>query len=172
LSTNLAREDRMWVQGRYHDVMSEHTEAIKTYQALYSFFPDNLEYGLQLASAQTNAGEGQDALETIESLRRLVPSVRDDPRIDWAEANAASSLSDFKRQQVAAARAVVKGRHLGARLLVANALLTEGNAWQELGETPKAIARIHFFQGTLALHERRPADAQALLQKPRSSFAS
>ena len=48
----------MWVEGRYHDAMNEHEEAIKTYQALYSFFPDNLEYGLQLASAQTAAGKG------------------------------------------------------------------------------------------------------------------
>ena len=76
LSTSLAREDRMWVEGRYHDAMNEHAEAIKTYQALYSFFPDNLEYGLQLASAQTSAGKGQDALGTIDSLRRLAPPVR------------------------------------------------------------------------------------------------
>ncbi len=71
LSASLAREDRMWVEGRYHDAMNEHEEAIKTYQALYSFFPDNLEYGLQLASAQTAAGKGQDALGTIDSLRQL-----------------------------------------------------------------------------------------------------
>ena len=140
LSASLAREDRMWVEGRYHDAMNEHEEAIKTYQSLYSFFPDNLEYGLQLVSAQTSAGMGQDALGTIDSLRRLPPPVRDDPRIDSAEATAASSLSDYKRQQVAAGRAVAKGRQQGARLLVASALLLEGNAWQELGEIPKAIA--------------------------------
>ena len=66
----------MWVEGRYHDAMNEHEEAIKTYQALYSFFPDNLEYGLQLATAQTSAGKGQDALGTIDSLRRLAPPVQ------------------------------------------------------------------------------------------------
>ncbi len=162
LSGNLAREDRMWVQGRYHDAMSQHEEAIKTYQALYSFFPDNLEYGLQLASAQTNAGQGQDALETIESLRRLVPPVRDDPRIDWAEARAASSLTDFKRQQIAAARAVDKGRQLGARLLIANALLTEGNAWQELGETPRAIAAAEEARQIYAAAGDRGGESRAL----------
>ena len=62
----------MWVEGRYHDAMNEHEEAIKTYQSLYSFFPDNLEYGLQLASAQTPAGQGQDPLGTIDSLRTKV----------------------------------------------------------------------------------------------------
>src|SRR4030095_11869600 len=139
LSSSLAREDRMWFEGRYHEAMNEHDAAIKTYQALYSFFPDNLEYGLELATVQTAAGQGKDALETLDSLRRLPAPVSDDPRIDRAEANAASSLSDFKRQQVAAARAVMKARQQSARLLVASALLVEGNAWQELGETPKAI---------------------------------
>jgi tetratricopeptide (TPR) repeat protein len=162
LSASLAREDRMWVQGRYHDAMSEHEEAIKTYQALYSFFPDNLEYGLQLASAQTSAGKGQDALETIESLRRLVAPVRDDPRVDWAEATAASSLTDFRRQQIAAARAVDKARRLGARLLIANALLTEGNAWQELGQTPKAIAAAEEARQIYAAAGDRGGESRAL----------
>jgi tetratricopeptide (TPR) repeat protein len=162
LSTGLAREDRMWVQGRYHDAMSEHDEAIRTYQALYSFFPDNLEYGLQLASAQTNAGKGQDALATIESLRRLAAPVQDDPRIDWAEATAASSLTDFKRQQIAAARAIDKARQLGARLLVANASLTEGNAWQELGETRKAIAAAEEARQIYAATGDRGGESRAL----------
>src|SRR4029434_660108 len=90
-------------------------------------------------TVQTAAGQGKDALETLDSLRRLPAPVSDDPRIDRAEANAARSLADFKRQQVAAARAVMKARQQSARLLVASALLVEGNAWQELGETPKAI---------------------------------
>jgi tetratricopeptide (TPR) repeat protein len=162
LSASLAREDRMWVQGRYHDAMSEYDEAIKTYQALYSFFPDDLEYGLQLASAQTTAGKGKDALATIQSLRGLVAPVRDDPRIDWAEASAASSLTDFKQQQVAAARAVEKGRHLGARLLVANALLTEGNAWQELGERPRAIAAAEEARQIYAAAGDRGGESRAL----------
>jgi tetratricopeptide (TPR) repeat protein/tRNA A-37 threonylcarbamoyl transferase component Bud32 len=162
LSANLAREDRMWVEGRYHDAMNEHEEAIKTYQALYSFFPDNLEYGLQLAAAQTAAGKGQDALGTIDSLRRLAPPVSDDPRIDSAEASAASSLSDYKRQQAAAARAVEKGRRQGARLLVAGALLTEGNAWQELGETPKAIAAAEEARGIYASAGDRGGESRAL----------
>src|SRR4030095_2049803 len=79
LSANLPREDRLWVEGRYHDAMSEHDEAIKTYQALYSFFPDNLEYGLQLAAAQTAAGTATDALEKIDSLPRLPAPAHVDP---------------------------------------------------------------------------------------------
>jgi eukaryotic-like serine/threonine-protein kinase len=162
LSGNLAREDRMWVEGRYHDAMNEHAEAIRTYQALYSFFPDNLEYGLQLAAAQTSAGQAQDALKTLDSLRRLPVPVRDDPRIDSSEATAASWLSDYKRQQIAAARAVAKGRQQGARLLVAGALLTEGNAWQELGNAPKAIASAEEAQQIFASAGDRGGESRAI----------
>jgi tetratricopeptide (TPR) repeat protein len=162
LSANLAREDRMSVEGRYHDAMNEYDEAIKTYQALYSFFPDNLEYGLQLATVQTAAGKGQDALATIDSLRRFRAPVRDDPRIDAAEASAASSLSDLKRQQAAAARAAAKGQQQGARLLVARARLTEGNAWQELGDTPKAIAAAEESRQIYAAAGDRGGESRAL----------
>ena len=162
LSTSLAREDRMWVEGRYHDAMNEREEAIKTYQSLYSFFPDNLEYGLQLATAQTLAGHAKEALGTIDSLRRLPAPVRDDPRIDRSEATAASELSDYKRQQAAAARAVMKGRQQGARLLVASALLSEGNAWQELGETPKAIAAAEEARTIYATAGDRGGESRAL----------
>ena len=162
LSANLAREDRMSVEGRYHDATNEYAEAIKTYPALYSFFPANLEYGLQLAAAQTAAGKGQDALATIDSLRRFRPPVRDDPRIDAAEASAASSLSDLKRQQAAAARAAAKGQQQGARLLVASARLTEGNAWQELGDTPKAIAAAEEARQIYAAAGDRGGESRAL----------
>ena len=141
LSASLAREDRMWVEGRYHDAMNEHEEAIKTYQALYSFFPDNLEYGLQLASGadvrrQGSGRAGDDRFVAAPPGSRC-ETIRESTA---RRPRAASSLSDYKRQQVAAARAVAKGRQQGARLLVAGALLTEGNAWQELGDAPKAIA--------------------------------
>ena len=162
LSANLAREDRMSVEGRYHDAMNEHDEAIKTYQALYRFFPDNLEYGLQLAAAQTAAGTATNALETIDSLRRLPAPVNVDPRIDRAEATAASSISDYKRQQAAAARAVAKGRDQGARLLVASALLSEGNAWQDLGDTPKAIAAAEEARQIYAAAGDRGGESRAL----------
>ena len=162
LSSNLPREDRMWVEGRYHNAMSKYDDAIKTYQALYSFFPDNLEYGLQLAAVQTSAGKGQDALQTVDSLRRLPAPVRDDPRVDGAEATAAGSLSDYKRQQAAAARAVAKGRQQGARLLVARALLTEANAWQELGDTRKSIAAAEEAKQIYASAGDRGGESRAL----------
>jgi hypothetical protein len=68
---------------------------------------------------QTSASRGQEALDTIDQLRKLPAPASDDPRIDIAEAEAANSIGDFKHDAAAAAKAAEKGRALGARLLVA-----------------------------------------------------
>jgi serine/threonine protein kinase/Tfp pilus assembly protein PilF len=125
LSANLSREDRLSVEARYRQMSHEWGKVVELYQTLVDFFPDNIEYGLRLANAQTNAENGKNALNTIETLRKLPAPARDDPRIDLAEAAAAESLGDLKRQQSASARAVQKGEVLGAPLLVAEAHLAQ-----------------------------------------------
>ena len=133
-STNLSREQRLWVEGRYRQAAKEWDKAIGIYQTLFNFFPDNLEYGLRLAATQTSAGKGKDALATSEMLHKLPSPLGDDPRIDLAEADAAGSLSDFKRQASGAIQAAQKGAAEGARLLVARARVAEGLALRALGD--------------------------------------
>lgn len=142
LSVNLSREDRYVVEARYHEAALEWDQAADTYSKLFGFFPDNLEYGLRLAGAQTAAGKGRDALTTLDALRKLPAPARDDPRLDLAEADAAKSLSDFKREQAAAATAAAKGTKQGARLLVGNARLAEGWASRNLGQLAEASAAL------------------------------
>ena len=129
---------------------------------LFNFSPDNLEYGLRLAGTQTRAGKGNDALATIEGLRKLPAPLHEDPRIDLAEAAAAASLSDFKRQQAAAAKAAQQGAAQGARLLVARAHLEAGQAFLGLGEHAKAIAASEEAQGIHATAGDRRGVARAL----------
>ena len=69
LSENLSREERLFVEGRYHEFSREWPKAIEIYRTLTGFFPDNLEYGLRLAASQSAGGSGKDALATLESLR-------------------------------------------------------------------------------------------------------
>jgi tetratricopeptide (TPR) repeat protein len=142
LSTNLPREERLWVEGRYRETTHEWAKAIEVYKALRDFFPDNLDYGLRLVAAQTSASQGKDALATIEDLRKLPPPARDDPQIDLAEAQAAINLGDFKRAREKAELARAKGESQGARLLVAHALLTNGSALQDLGNTKEAVRSV------------------------------
>ena len=138
LSTRLGREDHLVVEGRAREAALEWRQAVEVYRTLFGFFPDNLDYGLRLADAQTSAGQAKDSLATIEKLRAFPAPDRDSPRIDVAEARAAGALSDFKRQQAMAARAAEKGSERGANLLVAGAKLIEGSALARLGELSPA----------------------------------
>ena len=140
LSANLSREERLWVEGRYRETTNEWDKAIEIYRTLFGFFPDNLDYGLHLASVQTSAGKAQNALVTIEALRKLPAPASDDPRIDLEEASAAFSLGDYKRDQAAAAKAAEKAVAQGARLLVARARYSECWAIGRLGQPKQAIA--------------------------------
>lgn len=138
LSAVLPRENRLLVQGQYHDIKGERDKAIDTYRSLFTFFPDNVEYGLLLSDAQISAGRGKDALATVDSLRHLPPPSGEDVRIDIVAARASSSLGDFKQAQSLAMAAAQKARANGAKLLVARALLWVASADEKLGEIKEA----------------------------------
>jgi eukaryotic-like serine/threonine-protein kinase len=140
LAADLPREERLSVEARFHESSGDWNEAIERRRALLDSFPDSVDHGLRLASAQTSGGRASDALVTVESLRRLAPPSADDPRIDLAEARAHQELGDAKRQQSLAAAAAEKARALGARLLLARARLLESTALHVLGEPEKATA--------------------------------
>jgi tetratricopeptide (TPR) repeat protein/tRNA A-37 threonylcarbamoyl transferase component Bud32/TolB-like protein len=140
LSSRLSRADQLWVEGRYREALRDWPKAIETYKTLFGFFPDNVDYGLQLAGAQVAGGQGQAALGTLDSLRSLPSPFRDDTRIDLAEAAAAIAITDFKRAHVAALNARAKAAEQGTRLLAARARLDEGWALWNLGQPKDAIA--------------------------------
>jgi tetratricopeptide (TPR) repeat protein len=141
LSKNLGQEGRLWVEGQYREAAGEREKAIEIFRTLFQSYPDNLEYGLRLVNAQALGGKGPDALTAVVALRRLPPPAGDDPRIGLAEALAAESTGDFKREQSAAARAAEKGRALGARLVTASALVYQCWAFQRLGQPNDAVPR-------------------------------
>ena len=140
LSANLAREQRLSIEGRYDELQRDWAKATEIYRTLWGFFPDNLDYGLRLAAVQIAAGQGKEALGTVETMRKLPAPAADDARVDLTEAKAADSLGDFKRVQTAAAEAVRKGRAQSAGLMVAQARLTEGIAMQHQGQQDQAAA--------------------------------
>jgi len=138
LSGRLSREERLSVEGRYRELAAELDKAIEIYGGLLAFFPDNLDYGLRLATAQSTRGKGLEALATLARLRKLPDPGAQDPRIDLTEAEVALAVGDFKRELAAAGRAAAKGEAQGARLLVARARLLEWYALDRLGDVEKA----------------------------------
>src|SRR5262249_47569848 len=71
LSAGLRREDRLSIEGRYFETIRAWDKAVEIYRALRQEYPDNLEYGLRLAAAQTQGGEARKALATVDELREL-----------------------------------------------------------------------------------------------------
>jgi serine/threonine protein kinase/tetratricopeptide (TPR) repeat protein len=161
-ATDLPRQESLLIEARYRQFSREWDKAIDTYRTLFNFFPDNLEYGLGLTAVQTIAGKGNDALTTVAALRKLPPPENDDPRIDLAEANAAGTISDWKREQDCASRAARKGESQGARLLVAQARIEEGRAFRALGNPQKANAASYDARRLFAAAGDRFGEARVL----------
>jgi eukaryotic-like serine/threonine-protein kinase len=140
LSANLSREEKLLVEGRYREIDHEYEKAIEIYRTLFVLFPDNLDYGLRLATAQTRGSKAHDALATVESLRKLSPPASEDPRIDFQEAEAWDALSEYKQQEQLLSRAVEKSKAAGFRLILAHA--RKGQCWvfAHLGQLENAIA--------------------------------
>jgi tetratricopeptide (TPR) repeat protein len=133
LSGSLPREERLLVEARYRETMSDWGKAVEIYRALVRFFPDNLDYGLRLASAQTEGSQGKETAATFESLRRLPPPLGDDPRIDLQEAVTLRLTAESKRAVEPARKAAEKAAAHGTRHLLARARFEEGSALQNLG---------------------------------------
>ncbi|MGD0297666.1 MAG: protein kinase [Bryobacteraceae bacterium] len=136
----LAREDHLLVEARYYETIRNWGKAMETYEVLVSFFPDSLEYRIDLAGAKTSGGHGKDALNDLSQLARSTPQAGDDPRIDFAISEAASAIGESKVRRDAAEQAASKAERQGARLLAARARASECRALANLGENGKAAA--------------------------------
>ncbi len=162
LSTNLSREDSLSIEGRYQEAAHNWPKAAEAYKSLSTFFPDNPDYAMRLATAQGFAGQPGESLATLNRLREDIPSMKDDPRVDLVEASTADHLSDFKREQAAAQRAVEKAKLRGERLMAARALLLEGWAWHNLGDSAKSVATSQEAKATYEAVGDRVGVARAL----------
>ena len=135
---DLTREKHLLIEARFYETSRAWSKAIDAYQTLFDFFPDNLEYGLQLANAETAAGRGKDAFNSLAALDALGPQTKNNPRINLAKADAAASLGDSTRRRDMAALAAREAGEQGAKLLLARARDTECRALADLGENEKA----------------------------------
>src|SRR5712664_1175613 len=165
LSSNLSRAERLLVEGRYREMTRDWARAIEIYRALFDFFPDNLDYGLALASAQLGANKWKEALATIAALRTLPAPLRDNPQIDLAENDAAQALGDNKRAETALARAAEKARAAGASLLLAKARREQAWLFENSGREDQVEAAVtEAMQLYVAAHDQLGVAAVATLE--------
>ena len=137
-SSQLPQEDRLVVEGRLREAEGDWQAAAEIYSKLWDLFPDDLEYGLRLAAAETAARRPDGALDAIATLRYLPAPLSEDPRIDLAEAEAAGLAGDLEGQLAAAQRGVERARGLGANLLEARAKIAASQALRFLGRGTEA----------------------------------
>jgi serine/threonine protein kinase/tetratricopeptide (TPR) repeat protein len=139
LSSALPKEEQQLIQGQFLEASRQWDKAIGVYDSLFNEFPDNLDYGLYLARAQNASGAAQDSLLTIEKLRKLPSPAGEDPRVDLAEAHAASGATDFKRAETAVGIAYNKAHSIGARFLMAESQIERSVILISLGSYDKAV---------------------------------
>jgi tetratricopeptide (TPR) repeat protein len=165
LSSNLSRAERLLVEGRYREMTRDWVRATEIYRALFDFFPDNLDYGLALASAQLGANKWKEALDTIATLRALPTPLRDNPQIDLAENDAAQALGDNKRAETALARAAEKAQSAGASLLLAKTRREQAWLFENSGKQPEVEGVIREAkQLYVAANDRRGVAQTATLE--------
>jgi DNA-binding winged helix-turn-helix (wHTH) protein/tetratricopeptide (TPR) repeat protein/TolB-like protein len=116
LSNRLSQEQRLLIEGQYQRTVQEWPKAVETYRSLFRLFPDNLDYGLLLASVQMHLSPS-DWLQTLAVLRQLPAPLGDDARIDMTEASAWINR-DFTKARAAANVAIEKATAQGAPVIV------------------------------------------------------
>jgi eukaryotic-like serine/threonine-protein kinase len=139
LSSGLSHEERLWIEGRDWELNRKWDKAVEIYRTLFEFFPDNIEYGLHLATAQKQARTVEEALATLAALRRLPRPDRDDPRIDLQQADVYDVKGAYKEQQAVAEAAAKRARALGAKLLLARALNQQARSFEKQGKLEDAL---------------------------------
>ncbi len=140
LSSGLSHEERLWIEGRDWELNRQWDKAVEIFHTLFEFYPDNIEYGLRLATAQKQGRTVDEALTTLAALRKLPAPDRDDPRIDLQQADVFDIKGAYKEQQAAAEAAASRARDLGATLLLARALIQEARALEKQGKLDEALA--------------------------------
>lgn len=150
LSAALPKEERLAIEARFREAKQDWNKASDLYRSLWTFYPDNLEYGLRLANNLSVAGRNPEARTTVASLRKLPSPLRDDPRIDLVEAQIARRLGDPVGELRAARIALEKGQRLEQTQVLGEALLLQGDALYTQGRPEDSIASLHQAQKIFA----------------------
>jgi len=141
LSRTFSRKESLLIEADYRVTTRAWDRAVDLYKSLWTFYPDDLEYGLRLSDAQISAGQAQNALTTVNTLHKFAGPLHNDPRIDLAEARSQAGLADFRQANAAAQAAEKKAIKLGERFLIAQALLEQCGDLLQLGQYADAKSK-------------------------------
>jgi tetratricopeptide (TPR) repeat protein/TolB-like protein len=140
LAAPLAREARLAIEGRFREAEKNWPAAAEISARLASLAPDDLDYGLALATNLRAAKKVAAARGEIERLRKLPPPLRDDPRIELADAELASATGDHARSRERAQRAIAAAADREMPSVAARGHLVLASAARNQGDLDGAVA--------------------------------
>jgi len=126
-------------QARAAEMNKQWDSAIEDYKSLFRLFPQHLNYGLRLASAQVDGSHSSEALATLASLAKLPSPMGTDPRVEMAKATAYGAMNDFNSELRSAQLALQEARKRNGRMMTARAQLQLCWAHRNLGHVEEAF---------------------------------
>lgn len=143
LSMRLPREQQLSIQGRVQSARHQFSEAAETYRTLFSFFPDNLEYGRLLIQSLSNAGRSELALAESQKLLASSITAASDPLLLSVIADMYSTLGNWPASLEWSRRGADESTRRGATILYERLLTTESQANLHLDQYAAAEAQTH-----------------------------
>ncbi len=137
LSGHLPTSERLAVEARYRETIGQWPRASEIYASLWTFHPDNPEFGFSLARVQIRAGTGDLAGKTLLKLRASA-SAEVAARVGLAEAELAMARGEYGKASSGFASVVLQARALGSRLLEGRAHASQALASEKTGDSVKS----------------------------------
>jgi DNA-binding winged helix-turn-helix (wHTH) protein/tetratricopeptide (TPR) repeat protein/TolB-like protein len=165
LAEGLPRQQSLAMRGQLAIRSNDGAQATEIFRSLFTFYPDNVEYGLRLATAQDLAGNTRDALATLKTLNWSgIPEV-DQARIELLCSRLDLDLGDFQGAISGSIRADQIGKDLNLNLIRAQGLWQQASALERMSKAQESLAASAEAEGFYKAAGDRRGEAVALLMK-------
>lgn len=124
LRAGLPQVDQLQIEAAYFGNIRDREKAISACRALYSLYPDSIDYAEQLIVELNAAGRREEALAIVSQLRALPSPASQDPRIDFWQAQLLASSGEPGAQPYFE-KAVAEAASRGEKLLYARFRLAQ-----------------------------------------------
>jgi DNA-binding winged helix-turn-helix (wHTH) protein/tetratricopeptide (TPR) repeat protein/TolB-like protein len=140
LSEGLPRQPSLAMQAKLALRSSDWVHATEIFRSLFTFYPDNVDYGLGLANSQHLSGHLVEALATLQALEKSgVPDV-DQARIEILRSTFDLDAGDFAGAVSSAERANQLGRTLDLNLIRAQSLASKASGLAQQSKPQESLA--------------------------------
>jgi DNA-binding winged helix-turn-helix (wHTH) protein/tetratricopeptide (TPR) repeat protein len=140
LAEGLPRQQLLTIQGKLALRSRDGSRATEIFRTLFTFYPDNVDYGLGLATAQELADNTKGALATLQSLHWKGIADVDQARIDLMRSRVNQELGNFREELESAEHADQIGQSLGLNLMRASALQQKASALERTSRNTESLA--------------------------------